>query len=579
MNTSDSIASSSSGPTPRLGDVTPYAPKTPSQPIDLFLDANEGPGLGLDLGAIGAKIGPESTRRYSRPADLERAIAERLGVSPARVVVTCGGDEAIDRTCRAFLGPGSELICPVPTFEMIGRYATLAGGDIVTTVWDSGAYPTEAVLDLVTRRTRMIAVVSPNNPTGAVASADDLVRLSEGASDAVILVDLAYTEFADQDLTETALALPNTVVIRTFSKAYGLAGLRVGYAVGSERVARALRASGPPYPVSALSMAAAMEALQSEQANVRRAVARVRLERNRLEALLVDLGASPQSSQANFVLSEFPDADWAWDALAGLGIGVRRFGAESELHRSLRITCPGDHDSFDRLCRGLRSALRPDALLFDMDGVIADVSMSYRRAIEITAASFGVQVSQSDIARAKAQGDANNDWVLTHRLVTMTGRSASLDEVTSRFESMYQGSADAPGLWTVESLIPDPALFERLSRRTRLGIVTGRPRRDAERFLRHFGLDSRFDVMVCMEDGAPKPDAAPIRYALRRLGVATAWMIGDTPDDIVSARAAGVVPIGIVAPGHGAESQRCGLKRAGAARVIAQLSDLERLLS
>jgi len=334
---------------PAVVGLAPYAPPVPGPRIDLALDANEGPGAPIDLGAIASRLGPDAGRRYPSAAALQAELAGRFGVDASRVLVTAGGDEAIDRACRVCLEPGRELILPTPTFEMIGRYARAAGARVLETPWAGGPYPIEAVLGLVSERTSMIAVVSPNNPTGAAARAGDLALLAAGAPGAVLLVDLAYAEFADEDLTEAALALPNAVVVRTFSKALGLAGLRVGYAMGPARIVRAMRSVASPYPVSALSAGAASEALRLAGTYVPGTVSRIREERERLTVLLGELGARPHPSQANFVLAEFDDADGVWRALAALGIGVRRFIADPVLKNALRITCPGEGRSFERL--------------------------------------------------------------------------------------------------------------------------------------------------------------------------------------------------------------------------------------
>lgn len=560
------------------GIAAPYAPPAPRAPIDLYLDANEGPAARIDVAGLTTRMGPSATQRYPDAAPLERLLAERLGIAASRVLVTAGGDEAIDRACRACLEPGRELILPTPTFEMIGRYARQTGAKVVTTPWPTGPYPIETVLGSITHRTAMIAVVSPNNPTGAVATSRGLERIAAAAPQALILVDLAYAEFAEEDLTRVALGLPNAVVIRTFSKAFGLAGLRVGYAIGPEPVIRSMRSVGGPYPVSALSLLAATEALGRADDDLPKAVAMVRGEREQLHRLLVQLGARPLPSQANFILANFDDAEWVWRALAGVGIGVRRFGAGSGLDQMLRITLPGDAAAFARLNHGLRAALRPGAILFDMDGVLADVSGSYRRAIVLAAASFGVAITLGEVAAAKTAGDANNDWVLTHRLVSARGGSATLQDVTTRFEAIYQGEDGRPGLEATERPIPSRPVLERLAARVPLGIVTGRPRRDCKRFLDRFGLSDFFRVAVCMEDGPAKPDPEVVRLALQRLGIADAWLVGDTPDDVAAARAARVVPIGFVAPGDDTVEATQALVCAGAAATIASLEELERML-
>jgi HAD superfamily hydrolase (TIGR01548 family) len=182
------------------------------------------------------------------------------------------------------------------------------------------------------------------------------------------------------------------------------------------------------------------------------------------------------------------------------------------------------------------------------------------------------------IGAAKAEGDSNNDWVLTRRLLAHRGVHASLEEVTERFERLYQGAAGTPGLRELECLICDKGLVERIAARYPVAVVTGRPRADAQRFLDKHGLAGVVRALVCMEDAALKPDPAPVRLALRQLGVTRAWMIGDSPDDMRAARGAGVVPIGIVSPGDRPEVVSKALTAAGASRVLTDLAALEELL-
>ena len=216
------------------------------------------------------------------------------------------------------------------------------------------------LLNLVNERTALIAVVSPNNPTGAVATANDLDRLSRGAGNSLPLLDHAYVELADDDLTALALELGNVVVLRTLSKAWGLAGLRVGYAVGPERWIERLAAAGNPYSVSSVSAAIAVARLESGERDVRDYVERVHLERDRLARRLAELGARTQPSQANFVLGRVPDPVRLRDALARLGIAVRIFPDRVDLRDAVRITCPGDETAFERLLTALSLSLESE---------------------------------------------------------------------------------------------------------------------------------------------------------------------------------------------------------------------------
>jgi histidinol-phosphate aminotransferase len=203
----------------------------------------------------------------------------------------------------------------------------------------------------------VIAVVTPNNPTGLVARADDLEVLSRAAPGALLIVDLAYTEFADRDLTEVALALPNAVVIRTLSKAWGLAGARVGYAAGPKEVIAWMRAAGGPYAVSAVSLEIARRRLTMGDDGVRRFVDRIRFERGQLRKVLLSCGARVLESQANFVLARVSDAPGVRERLAQRGIAVRAFGARAGLEDALRITCPGNERDFERVCEAVKEAI------------------------------------------------------------------------------------------------------------------------------------------------------------------------------------------------------------------------------
>jgi histidinol-phosphate aminotransferase len=546
----------------------------------LRLNSNEGPLSPVALLATLATLDPELLRRYPDVSTLEAALAARVGVSPDRVIVTAGADDAIDRVCRAYLGPGRTLLRSEPTFEMFDHFARLSrAAEIASVPWRCGEFPLAAFLDRLDIHPAVIAVVSPNNPTGAMASARDVRRLAAAAPASMVLLDNVYGEYADEELTTRLLDLPNVVVLRTLSKAWGLAGCRIGYAIGSAEVIAALRAAGAPYSVAAPSVALALRQLAEGEAMLQSHVARVRDERATLSATLKKLGLEPLPSQANFILVECGVlAPFLTAALASLGIIVRDFPNHPGLTSALRITLPGDADAFGRLVAAFETVLAPEALLFDLDGVIADVQQSQRAAIAATARSFGVPATAEEVATAIRSGDASNDWRVTQRVIEAGGVAASLEDVTVQYQSLYLGDKGTAGLREHERLIPRVSLLERLAASRPLGLVTGRPRAEAEWFLNRVGVASLFSELITMEDAAVKPDPAAVRLALTRLGVRRAWMIGDTPDDVRSALQAGVLPLGVVAPGDDPSLASAALREAGAARVLDRLSDLLELL-
>ncbi len=544
---------------------------------DLWLASNEG-ACPRDLSALLAGATGEEVTRYPRAEGLRADLAMHYRVGTERILPTAGGDDLLLRAALATLSGGREALATTPSFEMIPRHVALAGGSLREVPWLEGEFPIDAFLAAASPRTSLVFLVTPNNPTGAVARAEDLARVARALPGVLIVLDHAYVEYADEDLTAGALGFDDVVVLRTFSKAWGLAGLRVGYGIGSARWIARLEEAGNPYAVASLSLTAARTRLACARAEVDAHVARVRVERTELRACLERCGARALPSQANFVLARTPRAGFLCRGLASLGIAVRVFPGRDGLEDAVRITCPSEPTAFERLREALETVLAPRALLLDLDGVLADVSRSYRRAIIETARHFGVEIGADDIARAKLAGNANDDWALTQALITRAGVPSTLEDVRARFEDLYQDREGAPGLARCETLIPEPTLVARLAARMPLGIVTGRPRRDAESFLERSGLWPFVSALVTREDAPLKPSPEPVRLALQQLGERTAWMIGDTPDDLAAARGAAVLPLAVHAPGTESAAATEAFLHAGAALVLSSLAELEALL-
>ncbi|MCB9666762.1 MAG: imidazoleglycerol-phosphate dehydratase HisB [Myxococcales bacterium] len=344
-------------PLPSVANLDIYRPGFPKDPDLLRLDANEGMAPPHTLLERLLNASTEVLRRYPSAADLEQALSKRFGLEAEQVLVTAGGDDALYRAFRAMLDPSREVILTLPSYEMLDRYAMLTGATTHVMGWLKGEYPVNDALSHINERTRLIVVVSPNNPTGGVITIKGLERLALAAPHALILVDLAYTEFADIDLSAACLRFPNVLSVRTFSKAWGLAGLRVGYAVGAPSVINWLRAVGGPYAVSRLSLQLMMWRLEQPEDEVYAYINRVRQEREALFTLLAELGTEPVPSQANFVLTRVKDAQGLHQALLEQGISVRYFKTRPALKDYIRITCPGVPEDFERVLHALRHAL------------------------------------------------------------------------------------------------------------------------------------------------------------------------------------------------------------------------------
>ena len=210
---------------------------------------------------------------------------------------------------------------------------------------------------------------------------------------------------------------------------------------------------------------------------------------------------------------------------------------------------------------------RYETLLLDMDGVLAEVSKSYRAAIVLTCHHYGAKsVTDALVTEWKIRGNANCDWTLSRNMILddPDGRNdVNLEEVTQTFEDFYQGKGDTPGLYKLESLIPSRETLVELRKRSKagIGIVTGRPRSDCMKFLRDMALEEFFDVSYCAEDGPKKPDPFPVQQICKQLGVQPdkkVALVGDTPDDILAAIAAGCSGVGVTTPESAKQQEEQG---------------------
>ena len=348
-------------------------PAGEAPPVDLFLDANEGPPIPAATAAAwaGAIADPELWRRYPDQRPLQRLLARRFAVADDAVALGAGADELLDRICRAWLAPGRTLVAPVPCFVMLRQYVTQSGARLLPVPWTFGALPVAALRDACrTSGASVLAITSPNNPTGLVADVGELLELAQQLPGTLLLADLAYVEFADHDPTAALLGQPNVVVVRTCSKGLGLAGLRVGYALGAPAAIAPITAKGSPFPCSGIALALAERALQTAAGTVVRSsdgddwrtagIAAVRAEREPLCTALRALGFEPLPSQANFVFARGRDREAAValaTALRQRGIAIRTFAATDPLlAAAVRITCPGDAVAFARLLTALSPA-------------------------------------------------------------------------------------------------------------------------------------------------------------------------------------------------------------------------------
>ena len=299
----------------------------------------------------------EALTIYPERQPAERIVAAHFGLTPDQVLLTNGVDEAIHLLACAFLDEGDEAVVCTPSFFMYDvSIAMMTTGLRRIQAEDSFEFPLDRFLAAITPRTRLIIVASPNNPTGTTVSREHLLQIAAAAPQAVVMVDEAYFHFHGETTLPDAGKIPNLLIARTFSKAYGLANLRLGMIVGDARLVGFLRKVSSPYNVNGVALAVLPEALADEP-YLQWYVAEIRTGRDRLYAALEDLGVRYWPSAANFVLMDIgPKHKALVEAMRTHGILLRDRSADPGCEGYVRITI-GIEDHVTRGIAALRASL------------------------------------------------------------------------------------------------------------------------------------------------------------------------------------------------------------------------------
>lgn len=306
------------------------------------------------------QFGSEELTKYPERAPVEALVAKYLRLSAPQVLLTNGVDEAVHLLCETYLEPLDEVIIVVPTFSMYEIYAQGTGAKIITVQADPDdgfRFPIDQVLSRIGPQTRVVAVASPNNPTGILARSQDLLKIADAAPQAAVLVDEAYYEFCGETVLGAANRFPNLFVARTFSKAYGLAGLRIGVLAGSASQMQMVRKVSSPYNVNAVALACLPAAI-ADRGFVESYVHQAVQGRGRLMIQLACHGIPYWISQANFVLANIGPlhADFVAQ-MRKRGILVRDRSSDPGCAGCVRITV-GAAEHTDQLLQALPKVLR-----------------------------------------------------------------------------------------------------------------------------------------------------------------------------------------------------------------------------
>src|SRR5438270_1165794 len=326
-----------------------------SPTTELRLDMNESttgcsPRVLAKLNSMDAR----TLALYPRREAGEKLVADFLGVPPQQLLLTNGADEAIDLLCRAYLEPQDEIIIVVPTFGMYEVFAQMEHAKAIRVpTGPDFSFPLKGVLNALSSKTRIVVICNPNNPTGVDVPRESIIQIIQAAPDAAILLDEAYFDFCGQTMLDQIGKLPNLFVARTFSKAYGLAGLRLGVMVGDQEQMSVLRRMASPFNVNAFAIDCLAEALADRQF-VTNYVAQTVASREWLRRELEQLQFKCWPSEGNFILCRFGEDKTAiLEALQARSISLRN---RPDCEGCVRITI-GTQAEMERLIAELKQVL------------------------------------------------------------------------------------------------------------------------------------------------------------------------------------------------------------------------------
>lgn len=339
-------------------EMQPYNPPLEGRRDYIRLDFNENTrGPGKNVLEAASKATALDLSAYPEYEEFRRMLAKFLKIKESELLITNASDEAIKLIIDTYMEKEEEIIIPIPTFPLFKFYSQVAGVRVKEILYNKNlSFPTDKILKSISKKTKIIVIVNPNSPTGTMIEKSDIMRIMDKAKNSIVLLDEAYYQFSEVSLKKLVNRYPNLVIIQTFSKAFGLGGLRLGYIISNKDNIAALKKASSPYSVNTIAMIAATEAIKNSS-YAKSYVEEVKKSRKLLEKALKELKIRFLSSKTNFILADFGTrAKYVENNLKKKGILVRNQSEKRLLKGFMRITI-GTKSETKKLIKALREAL------------------------------------------------------------------------------------------------------------------------------------------------------------------------------------------------------------------------------
>ncbi len=566
-------------PRKSLENLKPYEVPLFAEEWDVKIDSNEnlyGPSERV-IEAI-RNVTQDDIQYYPYYGELTQKIADFIGVDANSVKVTNGADEAISGVLQTYMDENDIIITTNPTFTMPLIYTNILGGKVVQVQYkEKWVFPVSDFVEAIkSQNAKIVYISTPNNPTGDCVLESDIKAVLEVSKDKVVIIDETYGNYCGSNYSRFVKDYDNVFVVKSFSKDFALAGLRLGYIVSNEQNIKLVKGVISPYSVNNIAVIAGIAAL-SDYEYFKQIKEKINVAKDSLASLFKALGCVVYPSGGNFLFCNFAEkAEFIYQKLLQNKISVKNFSKVKGLEGCLRVAIPRIEE-----VKKLENALKiKSTLVFDMDGVLLNATQSYRVAIQKTFEYFaGKKLDASEIQEVKNQGGYNNDWYLTEYLLNKHGHKVSRDDVITKFQELYWDNGN--GLINNEDFLMDKEILKELSQSFNLAIFTGRVRQEAIYTLEKSEVLKYFYPIITMHDlpeDKQKPDTLGLEKIKDAIITDKMYYFGDTVDDVKCAANANVISIGVLPPQDKSDELIENLKNHGANAVLNSINDVKTIL-
>ncbi|MDD3237723.1 MAG: aminotransferase class I/II-fold pyridoxal phosphate-dependent enzyme [Candidatus Gastranaerophilales bacterium] len=541
---------------------------------NLKIDSNEnlyGPSPKV-LEAI-KNVAPEDICFYPFYGEISQKIADYTGFNIDNIKVTNGADEAIYSVFQTYLDKNDIVLTVTPTFAMPIIYSNILGGKLIEVPYKKKwKFPIDDFLkELTTNDVRIVYLTTPNNPTGEAICQSDMEKILEASKDKVVLIDETYGNYCETSYKNFVHNYDNILLVKSFSKDFALAGLRLGYIISNEKNIADLKKVVSPYSVNNIATIAGCAAL-SDLDRFEKVKKEIIKSREILAEGFSSIGMKVYPSSANFIYVECGEkADYIAKNLEKDGIKVKHW-TNGFLKNALRVTAP-QPELAQKVVHKLK---KQRVVIFDMDGVLIDAGQSYRLAVKKTFEFFAEkEISFEEIQQAKNLGGLNNDWDLTEYLLQKNAINIEKTKLIEKFQDFYW--AEGKGFINNEELLIDKAVLAKLNEMCNFAVFTGRPRQEAFFALKKNGMENLFFPIVTMDDlpiDCQKPKPNGVEIIKNKILANEIFYIGDTVDDMICAESANVYGVGVLPPQDKSDLLKSDLMKKGAKTVLHDVNEL-----